>query len=380
MTNKIDADLYKLTRPTLLLDEQQARANVHRMVRQAEQADVVFRPHFKTHQSAALGALFRTAEVQKITVSSLYMARYFADHGWDDITVALPLNLAALDEVQALAKRIRLGVLVESPTAVSALAKQITQPLTVWLEADVGYRRTGIWYENVDDYVKLCAQITAVPHLSLGGLLTHAGHSYGARSVAEITAVHEQSVTRLAHLQSQLAEAGYPALPLSVGDTPTCSVVPPEKFTAVDEIRPGNFIFYDLMMTQIGACLSEQIAVAVACPLIAKYPARGELIVHGGAVHFGKERLVTAEGETVYGYATAVNEGTFTGVDQRLTLVGLSQEHGTVRVSDPALMDALQLGDFVPFLPVHSCLTADLFDHYTTLGHGRVYTRLPRQF
>ncbi len=368
-----------LTRPTLLLDERQAQMNLKQMAGSASTAVVNFRPHFKTHQSAALGDWFRAQGVTQITVSSLYMARYFADHGWEDITVAVPVNVAAMAEIRALAERIRLGVLVENPTAVAILAAKCPHPLAVWIEADMGYRRSGVWHEDIVRYVELCDAITAVPRFMLAGLLTHAGHSYGARGVDEITAVHEQSVTRLVAVQSQLAEAGYPALRLSVGDTPTCSVVAPAQFTAVDEIRPGNFIFYDLMMAQIGACQPEQIALAVACPIIALHPERGELLVHGGAVHFSKERLAV-DGQAVYGYATALTaEGAFTGADERLVLGGLSQEHGTVRVSDPTLFEKLQLGDFLAFLPVHACLTADLFDHYRTT-HGRVYARLPRQF
>ncbi|MCA9980034.1 MAG: alanine racemase [Anaerolineales bacterium] len=367
------------TRPTLLLAEAQARRNLQRMVRRVQLAGGGFRPHFKTHQAAELGEWFGAEGVRQITVSSLYMARYFADHGWDDITVAVPVNVAAMAEIRALARRVKLGVLVESPTAVSLLSAHCPEPLTLWIEADVGYRRTGVWYEDVARYVELCAKITAVPHFQLAGLLTHAGHSYEARGEAEITAVHETSVARLLALQSQLASAGYAGLRLSVGDTPTCSVVAPEKFTAVDEMRPGNFIFYDLMMANIGACQTSDIAVAVACPIIALYPERGELIVHGGAVHFGKERLTTNEGEVVYGYATSVAEGAFSGADERLALVGLSQEHGTVRVRDAALFERFALGDRLLFLPVHSCLTADLYDHYTTL-HGRVFSRLPRQF
>lgn len=379
-TIKITVDQHlPLTRPTLLLDEAQAQRNVAAMVNRATTAVVNFRPHFKTHQSAPLGDWFRTHGVSQITVSSLYMAHYFADHGWTDITVAVPVNVAAMTEIRALAERIKLGVLVDDPTAVALLAAQCPQPLAVWIEADVGYRRSGVWHEDLARYVELCAAITAVPQFTLAGLLTHAGHSYGARGREAITAVHEQSVARLVAVQAQLMAAGYPQLPLSVGDTPTCSVVPPAQFTAVDEMRPGNFIFYDLMMTQIGACQSEQIALAVACPIIALYPERGELLLHGGAVHFGKERL-DVNGQPIYGYATTLTaEGAFTGADERLTLVGLSQEHGTVRVSDPALFDALQLGDFLAFLPVHACLTADLFDHYRGT-HGRVYTRLPRQF
>jgi len=58
------------------------------MAARARQFGLHFRPHFKTHQAAALGDLFRAEDVTSITVSSLHMARYFARNGWRDITIA----------------------------------------------------------------------------------------------------------------------------------------------------------------------------------------------------------------------------------------------------------------------------------------------------
>jgi D-serine deaminase-like pyridoxal phosphate-dependent protein len=79
--------------PTLLLDEGRARRNIFRMADKAASNQVRFRPHFKTHQSAAVGEWFRDVGVTAITVSSVEMARYFAAHGWNDITFAFPVNV-----------------------------------------------------------------------------------------------------------------------------------------------------------------------------------------------------------------------------------------------------------------------------------------------
>jgi len=84
--------LRDITRPTLLLDEERARRNVERMAVKAGRSGVLFRPHFKTHQSAQIGGWFRERGVSKITVSSVKMAEYFAGQGWDDITIAFPAN------------------------------------------------------------------------------------------------------------------------------------------------------------------------------------------------------------------------------------------------------------------------------------------------
>jgi len=44
----------------------------------------------------------------------------------------------------------------------------------------------------------------------------------------------------------------------------------------------------------------------------------------------------------------------------------LSQEHGVLRLCE-AHLDQVQVGDVLPVLPVHSCLTANLARGYRTL-------------
>lgn len=85
--------LHDMEKPTLLVNPQIARRNIAFMAEKAYRQGVRFRPHFKTHQSAVVGEWFREQGVQAITVSSVDMARYFADHGWQDILIAFPVNL-----------------------------------------------------------------------------------------------------------------------------------------------------------------------------------------------------------------------------------------------------------------------------------------------
>ena len=80
--------MIQVTEPTMVLNEEVCKSNIARMAAKAKAANVVFRPHFKTHQSREIGEWFRASGVDKITVSSLNMAMKFAEWGWNDITVA----------------------------------------------------------------------------------------------------------------------------------------------------------------------------------------------------------------------------------------------------------------------------------------------------
>jgi D-serine deaminase-like pyridoxal phosphate-dependent protein len=52
-------DFSKIMKPTLLLDEEKCRRNIRTMAEKARSSGVIFRPHFKTHQSIEIGNWFR---------------------------------------------------------------------------------------------------------------------------------------------------------------------------------------------------------------------------------------------------------------------------------------------------------------------------------
>ena len=133
----------------------------------------------------------------------------------------------------------------------------------------------------------------------------------------------------------------YPQLKISLGDTPSCSLA--DRFGVADEIRPGNFVFYDVTQLKIGSCDWYNIALAVKCPVVDINRHRNEAVIYGG----GAENHNDYWGNIISG----------------VELVSLSQEHGVMHCTDDFL-DRLHVGDVVTVLPVHSCMTADLMKIY----------------
>lgn len=353
-----------IERPTLLLDRARAEANIAHMAARAAQAGVQLRPHFKTHQSATVAEWFHAAGVTCATVSSLDMAAYFAVQGWHDLTVAFPCNPRQIGLINALAAQSDLGLLLDAPETLQFLQERLTRSVRVWIEIDAGYGRTGLPWHDADRLGRLAAGIAAGRQTRLAGLLTHAGHSYAARGPAEVAEISNTTIARMQAAQAHVVAAGLPAPPLSIGDTPGCSLN--AAFPGIAEIRPGNFVFYDLTQLAIGSCTSEQIAVAVACPVVARYPERGVLVVHGGAVHFSKDRLTLPDGRVIYGQVARWDGQRWGALLPNAYMSGLSQEHGTV--SAPAeLIEATQIGDLLAIVPVHACLTAHAMGSYRLL-------------
>lgn len=363
----------KIIRPTLVVDKEICLRNLERMAQKAAKYNLRFRPHFKTHQSLKAGRWFRQFGVDAITVSSVQMAEYFAGDGWNDITVAFPVNILEIDNINRLASGIKLGLLMENTEAATYLAKNVLFPVDVWIKIDTGNNRTGI--DPHDDILlrDVINQIVAGKNLNFKGFLTHAGQTYSADSTGEIFNRHFDALLKLRSLKQKHIHQ-FPKIEISIGDTPAASIC--TTFTDVDEIRPGNFVFYDLMQQNLGVCRFEDIAVRMVCPVVAKHRLRNEIVIHGGAVHFSKDSVTNIDGKAMFGRIIITKNGKKQMLDPMNYLAKLSQEHGIIKVAQNQF-DNFDVGDLVEIIPVHSCLTANLMGHYRTTD-GDLIEMMPR--
>jgi D-serine deaminase-like pyridoxal phosphate-dependent protein len=352
----------EIIRPTLVVDKDICLQNIERMAQKAKDYHLRFRPHFKTHQSAEIGNWFRIYGVKAITVSSVQMAEYFARNGWDDITIAFPLNILELDIINRLAANIKLNVLVENKEAAAVLAKKASCKIGVFLKIDTGSNRTGIEPSKTGAINTILGILTENKKVTFKGFLTHAGHTYTARSTNEIFSRHFDSLLKLRSLK-QRYQPDFPNIEVSIGDTPSCSIC--TNFMGVDEIRPGNFVFFDLTQQNLGVCSFEDIAVRMVCPVVAKHASRNEIVIYGGAIHLSQDSLLNIDGKPFFGRIIITRNGEKKLLSPRNYVSRLSQEHGILKVSQKNFPN-FQIGDLVEIIPVHSCLTANLTRKYLT--------------
>ena len=346
--------------PTLLLNKAICKANIKRMAECVKSWGGDFRPHFKTHQSAEVATWFREIGVERITVSSLKMAQYFAAHGWKDITVAISVTKIHAALIEELASKINLNIVVEDIDSIQVLEQTLNHPVGVFIKVDTGYHRTGL---NADDLVlikRVLEPLKEAKNLILIGFLTHAGNTYYARNKAQLEEVVKPALEKTLALKTFLKDQ-FPLMQLSWGDTPSCSVY--DDFYGIDEYRPGNFVFYDYTQVQIGSCQLSDVAVCLAAPVIAVHPERNEIVVHGGAVHLSKDSIKLSDGTISYGKAVRFKELAWDVNDVVGEVKSLSQEHGIISVRDEVLF-SVKPGDLIGIIPVHSCLTANLMKYF----------------
>lgn len=356
--------LQDVATPSFLVDRSIVLRNCDAMREKARLSGVAFRPHVKTHKSVAIGRMQHGGAAGPITVSTMAEAEQFAADGFRDITYAFPIAPEKLQRAADLSKRIdRLSVLLDSETALRAIedfARAHGLVFDVFLKVDCGYHRAGVDPESPDS-ARLAIALARSEAVRFQGLLTHAGHSYNARNAEEIGRIAAEEAGSLTRFRALLAAEGLGEARRSVGSTPTASVV--DRFIECDEVRPGNYVFFDAFQSTIGSCTLDDVAVSVLTTVVGSYPERGSLIVDAGALALSKD--VSPEHlDPQFGY------GLVCDLDLNplpMRIIALSQEHGKI-----ATEATVPVGTRLRIVPNHSCLTAAMFDRYQILDQGRV--------
>jgi D-serine deaminase-like pyridoxal phosphate-dependent protein len=356
--------MLNVSTPAFLVDRPTVTRNCDSMREKARASSVAFRPHVKTHKTVEIGRMQHGGFAGPITVSTLAEAEVFAGDGARDITYAVPVAPEKLHRVASLAAQIeRLSVLVDSDRAFRAIeefANEHRVTFDVFLKVDCGYHRAGVDPGNPDS-VRLALALARSEAVRFQGLLTHAGHSYHARDVEEVRRVAAEETACLSRFRALLADEGLAETRRSVGSTPTAAVV--ERFTECDEVRPGNYVFYDAFQATLGSCRLEDVAVSVLTTVVGSYPERNTLIVDAGALALSKD-TGPEHIQPGFGY------GVVCDLDLRplpMRIEALSQEHGKIRTETH-----VPVGTRLRILPNHSCLTAAMFDVYQIVDRGRV--------
>lgn len=358
-----------LNRPHAVIIEKNCRKNIKKLSKKADYLGASFRPHFKTHQSHVVGQWFAEEGVSGITVSTPEMAEYFARHGWDDITIAFPFYRQQISDIKELSKNCRIRLFVQNPEDIQFLGSSLRHPVELMIEIDAGYNRSGISYLDKNKISGLISDINEASNVSFKGFYIHDGETYHVKGEKAVRQTVERDLNAFRELQKQ-----YCGFEFCLGDTPSSSLV--DTLSHVTELSPGNFIFYDLMQIEIGSCSYNDLGLLVRVPVAQQKPGKDQCIIHGGAVHFSKERLAI-NGRETYGQPVILSDTGDINKIEGTSVTALSQEHGTVSGLS-ALKSACKTEHLneLWICPVHSCLTANLFKSYTTLSGKTIAKRV----
>jgi len=350
-------DLLSVETPRAFVDRARLQRNIASMQALAARAGARLRPHAKTHKSPAVARMQIAAGAVGICCAKLGEAEIFADAGVVDIRLPYPVQPSNAGRVVALLDRgVRLSIIVDDLDVAAAWSAAMTRArrrLDVLVKVDVGFHRCGVDPDRatVVDTIRAIGDLAG---LRLLGLLSHAGHGYGAASAEELQSIAAREIAILASLASRLREAGTDIQEISVGATPTARFVVSQR--GVTEMRPGNYVFFDRTQVGLGAASLDDCALWVVSTVVSR-PAPTRVIFDAGS------KTLTTDG--IRGFGTHLGHGLVfrdlrePAVDPSIVLERLSEEHATARV--PAECP-LEPGDRVRILPNHACTVTNLMD------------------
>lgn len=362
--------LADLPTPCLVLDRQILARNIDRMAQAVGRLGVPLRPHMKTAKSIDVARMVLTnkaAPITGITVSTLAEAEYFAAHGITDILYAVGITPQKLDQVAKLnAAGADIKVITDDLDTARAIAAHPGNPRAL-IEIDCGEARGGISAEDAD-----LEAIAAALGASLRGIMTHAGHSYAGRSIAEMADIAEAERGAALHAVRRLRAAGMDCPVVSVGSSPTA--LHARALGGVTETRPGVYMFGDLFQAEIQTVEPGSIAVTVLASVIGRRPAENRIVIDAGGMALSKDRATES---TLHDYKF----GLVLDLNGRRTLgtslvARANQEHGVVDLDTTA---QFRVGDKLRVAPNHTCMTSAAHDRYYVVdGSDEVIAVWPR--
>ncbi|MBI3506926.1 MAG: alanine racemase [Proteobacteria bacterium] len=365
--------LSDLPTPSLILDRARLARNVARMKARAKALGVALRPHMKTAKSADVARLVHDGGTGPITVSTLAEAEYFAKAGFTDILYAVAIVPAKLDRAAAIMHTAPgLKILTDDPEAARAIAargKALGVRFNVVVEVETGGARAGV--DPASPELAAIAEALG-PAGMLAGVMAHAGHSYGCDGVTEIEDVAEDERAGVVAAAEFLRARGHSFDLVSVGSTPTA--LHARHLDGVTEMRPGNFVFFDLFQHGLGMCAADDIAVGVLASVIGHHRQRNHILLDAGALALSKDTGANRRIENVgYGLVRRMGEA---APRPDVAVLDVHQEHGIL--SARRGLDAIgplpfadwPIGSRVLVLPNHVCMTSAMYTQYHVVDGG----------
>lgn len=337
----------RIETPAVLVDLDIVERNIARCQKHCDDMGFAVRPHIKTHKLPLLAHAQLAAGAVGVTAQKIGEAEVMAAAGITDIFISYNIvGAKKLDRLRQLAKAAQLTVTADSLDVVSGLATAFAdapRPLNVLVECDTGMHRCGVG--TPEAAVELALHVNAAAGLHFAGLMTYPAPGAGTGAMAW-----------LAEAARRCRDAGLSVEVVSSGGTPDLYRFRSDP--AVNEYRPGSYIYNDRSLLASEACEEIDCALTVAATVIS-VPAADRAIIDAGS------KVLTSDLFGLDGYGFAVGR-------RDISIPRLNEEHGHLKLTGDG--PALVVGQTLRIIPNHACVVSNMVDH-VHLVRGEHYVR-----
>ncbi len=359
----IPKTIFDAPTPCLVLDRAKLKRNIRRMAEACKRNGVKLRPHLKTAKSIDVAHLVLEGQDGMIAVSTLREAEYFAENGIRDIQYAACITPDKLERVATIqstgAKVILITDSIEVARTIAGKAGEIDTLFHVQIEIDCGEKRSGINPDS-DALIEIANILNDAPNIAFAGIMSHAGHSYNCRTLAEIEMVAENERHAAVSAAERVRALGIACDSVSVGSTPTA--LHARHLEGITETRPGVYMFGDMFQAQINSCTVDDLAVSVLADVSCHRPDLQRMLIDAGALALSKDRS-TENVPNDIGFGLVSNARGWK-LEPQMKVSRVFQEHGVLELDADYAVEDFPIGTRLRVFPNHVCMTAAMYDRY----------------
>jgi D-serine deaminase-like pyridoxal phosphate-dependent protein len=292
-----------------------------------------------------------------------------ADGGLDDIFIAYPMvGSFRVKRAIGLAKRIkRLILAVDSRAgaeALNAAALKAKVRLEVRLEIDTGAKRTGV---PLEDAAALAETVSKLPGLELTGIYTFKSRNYQGAPTDDNDLAAGEEGDLMERAAREIEARGIKLKDTSGGSSPTGLAL--ARTGKVNEIRPGTYIFKDLLLCNEHVAEMSEVAVRFVATVVS-CPREEYAIIDGGTKCFPTDQPLNAKPFFYTGYARidSVTPLVPSISFDHLRLDRMNEEHGIIR--SVTGKTGLLVGQILTLVPIHVCTAINMQNNVYLLEKG----------
>jgi D-threonine aldolase len=326
--------------PTLLIYKDRVKQNIQQAIKYVQSIEQL-RPHVKTHKIKEVTKLMLAAGITKFKCATIAEAEMLAVCKAADVLLAYPLIGPKILRLRALRVKYpdtAFSCLTDSEEAAKQLSDCfLDDPLSIFIDLNVGMNRTGIDPHKALSLWQFCANLKGINVVGL--------HAYDGQIHDTDLDLRQKNVDKVAELiniaQNAIEKISPKKMKIVAGGTPTFAL-----HAARDkdiEVSPGTFIFWDKGYSTMMPDFDFAWAGLVATRVIS--------IVNDTKLCLDLgHKSVAAENPLPRIHFLNVHNA---------TPISQSEEHLVVEVPDTS---AFKVGDVWYGVPIHICPTVALYD------------------
>lgn len=335
--------------PGVVISLEAVESNITKMAEAIQKTGVQLRPHAKTHKLPQMAQRQLDAGAIGITVAKMAEAEVMAADGITDIFVAYPI--VAMSKLERAVKLVQSGIRLiigvdslDGAQRVSQAAVKHGVQLEVRLEIESGLNRTGV---DAADAPALALQISKLDGVLLGGIFTYRGAMLSGAATMDLKAAGHEEGRIMVQTAEAISAAGVEIRDISVGSSPTALYA--AEVEGITEVRPGTYIYQDVMQAAFGLCETGDCAGAVVATVVSR-PTPTRIVIDGGSKTFATDVQPDKAPLHLKGFGHIVG-------DPDAVFERMNEEHGVISVKADS---SYQVGDVIAIIPNHICSTINL--------------------